>query len=96
VTHREARELEAAGADGVAVMGELFQPGAAGLLAAHESTRDLIALGAYVRGKDPETDRALAAFPEIQRFLCQDSADATPFEETLERLQKLIARYGGA
>ncbi|HVZ36989.1 MAG TPA: FliI/YscN family ATPase, partial [Polyangiaceae bacterium] len=64
------------------------------LLAAHESKRDLIALGAYVRGKDPETDRALAAFPEIQRFLCQDGADATSFEETVERLQKLIARYG--
>jgi thiamine-phosphate pyrophosphorylase len=34
VTHRQARELDAAGADGVAVMGELFQPGAVGLLAA--------------------------------------------------------------
>ena len=60
------------------------------LLAAHESKRDLIALGAYVRGKDPLTDRALAAMPEIQRFLCQESGEVSSFEETLERLQRLI------
>jgi type III secretion protein N (ATPase) len=63
------------------------------LLAAHESKRDLIALGAYVRGKDALTDRAVAAMPEIQRFLCQEGADVSSFEETLERLQKLVGRY---
>jgi type III secretion protein N (ATPase) len=64
------------------------------LLAAHESKRDLIALGAYVRGKDAVTDRAIAAMPEILRFLCQESGEVTSFEETLERLQRLVARYG--
>jgi len=63
------------------------------LLAAHESKRDLIALGAYVRGKDALTDRAVAAMPEIQRFLCQEGADVSSFEDTLERLQKLVGRY---
>ncbi|MEO8182284.1 MAG: FliI/YscN family ATPase [Deltaproteobacteria bacterium] len=64
------------------------------LLAAHESKRDLIALGAYVRGKDPLTDRAILAMPEVQRFLCQESGEVSSFEETLERLQLLVARYG--
>jgi type III secretion protein N (ATPase) len=63
------------------------------LLAAHESKRDLIALGAYVRGKDPLTDRAIQALPEIQRLLRQEGRDVSSFEETSERLQKLAARY---
>jgi type III secretion protein N (ATPase) len=63
------------------------------LLAAHESKRDLIALGAYVRGKDGVTDRALAAMPEILRLLRQEEHDTTPFEETRERLQRLAAQY---
>jgi flagellar biosynthesis/type III secretory pathway ATPase len=61
------------------------------LLAAHESKRDLIALGAYVRGKDPLTDRALGAMPEILRLLRQEGRDVIRFEETTERLQKLAA-----
>ncbi len=64
------------------------------LLAAYETKRDLISLGAYVRGKDPVTDRALAALPEIQRFLRQESSDVSSYEETLERLERLAARYG--
>ncbi|MEY4546210.1 MAG: hypothetical protein RL685_2405 [Pseudomonadota bacterium] len=64
------------------------------LLAAYEAKRDLISLGAYVRGKDPLTDRALAALPEIQRFLQQESNDVSTFEETLERMERLTARYG--
>lgn len=64
------------------------------LLAAHESKRDLIALGAYVRGKDALTDRAILALPEIQRLLRQEGRDVSSFEETSERLQKLAVRYG--
>lgn len=63
------------------------------LLAAHESKRDLIALGAYVRGKDAQADRALAAMPEIMRLLRQDDGEVTPFEETADRITKLAARY---
>lgn len=63
------------------------------LLAAHESKRDLIALGAYVRGKDALTDRAIAAVPEIVRLLRQEEHDVTPLEETTDRLQKLAARF---
>jgi len=37
---------------------------------------------------------AILAMPEVQRFLCQESGEVTGFEETLERLQRLVARYG--
>jgi ATP synthase in type III secretion protein N len=63
------------------------------LLAAYESKRDLIALGAYTRGKDPITDRALSAMPDLLRLLRQDGADPDAFEETTDRLQKLAERY---
>lgn len=63
------------------------------LLSAHEAKRDLIALGAYTRGKDPLTDRALAAMPELLAFLRQDAPEPDVFEETIDRLQKLAARY---
>lgn len=62
------------------------------LLVAYESKRDLIALGAYTRGKDPMTDRALAAMPDIQRLLRQEGHSA-PLEETTERLEELADRY---
>jgi type III secretion protein N (ATPase) len=63
------------------------------LLSAYESKRDLIALGAYTRGKDALTDRALVAMPELLRLLRQDGADPDAFEETTDRLQKLAERY---
>lgn len=64
------------------------------LLAAHESKRDLIALGAVVRGADPALDRAIAALPDLERLLRQAEREPTPFEETSQWLQELAARYG--
>jgi type III secretion protein N (ATPase) len=63
------------------------------LLAAHESKKDLIALGAYTPGKDPLTDRALAAMPEVLKLLRQEGDDASDFEETAARVQSLAARH---
>ena len=63
------------------------------LLAAHESKKDLIALGAYTPGKDALTDRALAAMPDVLRLLRQEGDEAGDFEETATRLQGLAARY---
>jgi len=63
------------------------------LHAAHESKKDLIALGAYTPGKDPLTDRALAAMPEVLKLLRQEGDDASDFEETAARVQSLAARH---
>jgi type III secretion protein N (ATPase) len=63
------------------------------LLAVYESKRDLLALGAYAKGKDPATDRALAALPEINRLLRQEGREASRFGETVERLQALASQY---
>jgi type III secretion protein N (ATPase) len=60
------------------------------LLAAHERSRDLVALGAYVRGSDPTTDAALERLPAIEAFLAQGQDEAAPAAETLERLVELV------
>src|SRR6185369_10238291 len=49
------------------------------LLAAYERQRDLILLGAYQRGADPLTDRAIAAMDEITAFLRQRTDERGPF-----------------
>jgi type III secretion protein N (ATPase) len=61
------------------------------LLAAHERNRDLIAVGAYKRGSDPETDAALDRLPAIEAFLAQRPDEAEPFDRTLARLAEAVA-----
>ena len=42
------------------------------LLAAHRDAKELIEVGAYVPGTDPEVDAARALWPQITAFLQQD------------------------
>ncbi len=59
------------------------------LLAAHERHRDLVAVGAYRRGSDAETDAALDRLPAIEAFLSQAPERAEPLEATLAALAAL-------
>jgi flagellum-specific ATP synthase len=61
------------------------------LAARFEQVRELMPLGAYVPGADPLTDRAVALMPRIEAFLHQGVNEAAPLEETLARLQELLA-----
>jgi flagellum-specific ATP synthase len=47
------------------------------LLAAYREKEDLIAIGAYQRGTDPQVDAAIALRPAIERFLRQAVDDRT-------------------
>ena len=49
-------------------------------------SRDLIQLGAYVAGSDPETDRAIVLYPALQRFLMQDMREAATLPASLQQL----------
>lgn len=60
------------------------------LLATYERTRDLINIGAYVAGSNPQIDQALEALPKIQQFLRQDADDVTPLDETVRRLLQMF------
>jgi type III secretion protein N (ATPase) len=61
-----------------------------GLVGTYETKRDLIAIGAYQKGHDPELDRAVGKQPAIEQFLRQDPSEITPFEETVARLSRLV------
>ena len=63
------------------------------LLAAYEEKRDLIALGAYSKGSDARLDQAIAAAPDLERFLCQDASLIDPAATTLQSLKALTDKY---
>lgn len=44
--------------------------------------RDLVSMGAYIAGTDPDLDAALQAWPKIQAFLQQDAEQAIPIDQT--------------
>jgi flagellum-specific ATP synthase len=62
------------------------------LLAAYNSNRDLIAIGAYQRGNDPLVDEALARWPEILEFLGQDVTHSADLQQSRAELELLIER----
>lgn len=57
-----------------------------GLLAAHADARDLISIGAYVRGSDPLVDSAIELTPAINGYLRQMANDVSPFEDSVTGL----------
>jgi type III secretion protein N (ATPase) len=61
------------------------------LLAAWERDRDLISLGAYRQGSDPTTDEAIARRGAMEAFLFHPPAAVEQLEETVARLQAVVA-----
>ena len=60
-----------------------------GLLAAHADARDLISIGAYVRGSDATVDAAIDMLPSINVYLRQPANEVTPFEDATRVLVSL-------
>ena len=60
------------------------------LLAAHREARELIEIGAYVPGTNPQVDAARALMPGIEAFLRQDLDEAYPAEQAWTRLAALL------
>jgi flagellum-specific ATP synthase len=60
------------------------------LYSRYQKSRDLIQLGAYVPGSDPDTDRAIQRFPALQRFITQDMREQAPFDESVRQLGEAI------
>ncbi len=58
-------------------------------LAAYDKIRDLVNIGAYVGGSDPESDLALKVIPAINGFLRQGRAEASSFDQTVDALETI-------
>jgi len=59
-------------------------------LSSYSNMEELIRIGAYRRGSDPQVDRAIALNPALEDFLSQDKDEATPLLESFARLDALL------
>ena len=59
-------------------------------LSKYNESRDLVLMGGYVQGQDPDLDQALALWPEILKFLHQDENEVCDFDASHDQLAKLL------
>ncbi|HEY8475909.1 MAG TPA: FliI/YscN family ATPase [Chloroflexota bacterium] len=60
------------------------------VLATYRRMRDLIAVGAYTPGTQPEVDRAIRTLPPLTQFLRQSPDQADSLEDTLAQLATIL------
>jgi flagellum-specific ATP synthase len=60
------------------------------MLAAHRDVRELVEIGAYAAGSNPDADRALRLLPQIWDFLKQDVDATDELDVTWNRLHQLV------
>jgi flagellum-specific ATP synthase len=60
------------------------------VLSRYQRNRDLISVGAYVAGSDPQLDQAVALYPYLERFLQQRIEERAGIEETQQQLASLV------
>ncbi|HBC58749.1 MAG TPA: flagellar protein export ATPase FliI [Gammaproteobacteria bacterium] len=56
----------------------------------YESNRDLISVGAYTSGSDPQIDEAIYFSPLLQEFLQQDRTQAMSLQQSTDALRQLF------
>jgi FliI/YscN family ATPase len=64
------------------------------ILANYRSSEDLINIGAYVKGSNPEIDEALKYIQNLNAFLRQRIEEGAKFEDTVERFVELMEISG--
>ena len=60
------------------------------LLDARADVKELVQIGAYVRGTNPLADRALVLWPALEAFLQQDMADISPVDQSWKALAEAL------
>jgi len=60
------------------------------VLATYEEAEDLINIGAYVKGSNPQIDYALKMINKINDYLKQDLDEYTPYGESIEQLVEMF------
>lgn len=61
------------------------------LYARYEQNKDLISVGAYVKGSDPETDLAVSKIGELKEFISQSLNESVSFQQGNEQLNLLFS-----
>jgi flagellum-specific ATP synthase len=60
------------------------------VMVTYRDARDLINIGAYVKGSNPKIDYACTMIEKINVFLQQDIQDRANFDDTLQQLKALF------
>ena len=61
------------------------------VLATYQEAEDLINIGAYKNGSNPEIDYAIQKIAAVNQFLCQGTDEKFMFEEEIELLKQVFA-----
>ena len=56
----------------------------------YQRNRDLINVGAYVQGSDPELDKAIALYPKFEAFLQQKMHERTLYLDSINQLASVL------
>ncbi|MCP4600074.1 MAG: FliI/YscN family ATPase [Proteobacteria bacterium] len=67
---------------------------AVSLLAAYSRAEDLIRIGAYQAGSDPDVDRARKFVPMFERFVTQEVSEHSNIPKAIQGLTELIKKMG--
>ena len=80
------------------VMADIAEPGHLALarefralVAAYEANRDLVLMGAYRPGADPQLDRAIAMHEQLVSFLTQPARSSVPLAPSIDALARLLS-----
>ena len=60
------------------------------MIASYEANRDLVLMGVYRTGNDPQLDRAIAMHAALTAFLAQDARSVVPLAESVAQLTRLL------
>ncbi len=60
------------------------------IISSYEDMAELIRLGAYRKGSDPDVDRAIKIYPQIEEFLRQDKEDNSSIDESFKILGAIV------
>ena len=62
------------------------------ILSSYNEAEDLINIGAYVKGSNPQIDHALTKIGSLRNFLKQDMLEKAEYKETELLLEKIIEK----
>lgn len=60
------------------------------VISAYENMAELIQLGAYRRGSDPNVDEAIMVYPALEEFLTQNKGDHSTIDQGFARLAEIL------
>jgi len=60
------------------------------IISSYEDMEELIKLGAYRKGSDPNVDNAIDRYPHIESFLTQQKDNSSTIEESFELLASAL------